>query len=72
MIVSRFLRWLSGWVHDPEVEQAERELEETRRRVEPIYEREPRVNRISSWLIADRAENHYAQRIRAALEGREN
>ena len=69
-VMARIMQWMSGGQHDAVLRQAERELEETRREIEPIYDREPRVNRITSWLIADRAENHYGERIKKALEGK--
>lgn len=69
-VMARIMQWMSSGQYDADLHQAEEELEETRRKIEPIYDREPRVNRIASWLIADRAENHYAERIKRALEGK--
>ena len=69
-VIARIMGWMSNGQHEADLRRAEKELEETRRKVEPIYDREPRVNRIASWLIADRAENHYGERIKKALEGK--
>lgn len=69
-VVGRVMQWVSRGQLEADLRQAQEELEETRRKIEPIYEREHRVNRIASWLIADRAENHYGERIKRALEGK--
>ena len=66
-------RWLTQWVPRSlvaEAAAAEREAAEERRRLARIEARAARVDRMVEAHRLDRSENHYGDRVKAALGGR--